>query len=164
VKQNEAGEWHMELHTQERTEPRTSGRLLLSDETGTEAAALELRRPLQACTSLPARWLRCCAPHARAQPRGTGPVEASAMFSYNASTGCLLLNDGTNRANASKTGSVETDGEAFVLNKTTQEGGAQITSGEGDRALVECLLMLLQQEGMSPVHFSPAEALAAMRE
>ena len=86
------------------------------------------------------------------------------VSSYSAGAGCLLLNDGTNRANASKTGSVETDGEAFVLNKTTQEGGAQITSGEGDRALVECLLMLLQQEGMSPVHFSPADALAAMRE
>ena len=158
----EAGKWRMLLHTKERgANPKLSAPLMLSDEAGAAAAAsLQLRKGLPSSRRLPVRLLRRCAPHARAEPRGKGPVEASAMFSYNASTGQLLLNDGTNRVNASKKTHVETTGGAFVLNKTGHEGGAQITASEDDRLLVECILGMLKQEGISPVHFSPAAALA----
>jgi hypothetical protein len=158
----EAGKWRMLLHTKERgANPKLSAPLMLSDEAGAAAAAsLQLRKGLPSSRRLPVRLLRRCAPHARAEPRGKGPVEASAMFSYNASTGQLLLNDGTNRVNASKKSHVETTGGAFVLNKTGHEGGAQITASEDDRLLVECILGMLKQEGISPVHFSPAAALA----
>ena len=152
----------MQLHTRERgANPKLSAPIMLGNEAGAAAAAsLQLHRKLPCSRRLPVRLLRRCATHVRANPRGTGHIEASAMFSYNAGTGQLLLNDGNNRANASQKTHLETDGGAFVLNKTNLEGGVQITASEGDRLLVECILRMLKQEGISPVHFSPAAALA----
>ena len=56
------------MHTNKRN-PKVSSALPLTESSGADAAALELKASRRSCRSLPVRLLRRCAPHRRAQPR-----------------------------------------------------------------------------------------------